>query len=567
MKISLFILLFSSSLFARTSLDLTTHAEKTGWKETGRAEETARLCQSFQKQFPKRVQCKTFGKTPEGRDLYYMIVGDLKSPVVWVQAGIHAGEIDGKDAVFLLLKEILTNKMSPDPLKGICLVFVPIFNLDGHERVGKWNRPNQVGPEEMGWRTTSQNYNLNRDFVKVDAPEMRDLLKLWHKTNPVLSLDLHVTNGAQFQPEVGLIIHPTDLHGSSALHQFGSEFEKNMIEKMVNRGRKALPFYPSFENYEDPSSGFGRYVSTAKYAHGYWFNNNRLGMLVETHSWKDYANRVKSHHDTVLSSLELTQIHGLKWRDAQKLLDEQNYAGTDVDLEFKHTDKSREIEFGGYKYSIEKSEVSGAKVIKYDPSKPEIWKIPYFEELKASLTVTAPEEGYFIQAADAEWLLPKLTVHNVKFSKWTKAAPQNLKVFRASKTKFSNVSFEGHQTLVVDGEWKKEDVTLPKDFYFVPINQPKGKLILQMLEPQAQDSFLSWGFFNKAFEQKEYMENYVAEDVAIEMMKNPEIKKEFEALLKNDQEFKNNPALRFQFFYKKHPSWDERFNKYPVYKL
>ena len=143
-------LLVSMFAEAKETIDLRTIAEKSSWKQTGRADETARLCRNFQKHYPSQVACRTLGKTPENRDLFYIVVGNPKDPVVWVQAGIHAGEIDGKDSVFLLLSEILEKKIKSNTLKGLCLVFLPIMNLDGHERFGKWNRPNQIGPEEMG---------------------------------------------------------------------------------------------------------------------------------------------------------------------------------------------------------------------------------------------------------------------------------------------------------------------------------------------------------------------------------------------------------------------------------
>jgi hypothetical protein len=559
-------LLFSSLVGAKTRIDLRTLAEKTDWKKTGRADETARLCLDFQKQYPSQVSCKILGKTPEYRDHFYMVVGNPKNPVVWVQAGIHAGEIDGKDAVFLLINEILSKKLKPDPLKGLCMVFIPIMNLDGHERFGKYNRPNQIGPEEMGWRTTSQNLNLNRDFMKVDAPEMRDILKLWHQMDPILSLDLHVTDGAQFQPEVGLIVLPNDFHGSSSLHKFGKAFETDLVNKLNSKEHLALPFYPSFEDEENPLSGFSRYVATARFSQGYWYNNNRLGMLVETHSWKDYANRVRTHHDTVLASLELAQLNSKEWKEAASELDLQKLAGTKVDLEYKRTEKSRMIDFQGFEFSKKKSLVSGHDVLKYNPLVPQIWKVPFYEELKPTLTVDAPVEGYFIQPADLFWILPKLQVHAIKYLTWNKNNPTDLKIYRATKTLFSVKSYEGHQTLTTEGEWRKEDVLLPKGSIFVPINQPKARLVLQLLEPQAQDSFSSWGFFNKSFEQKEYMENYVTEDVALEMLKQPEIQEEFAAKIKADPEFAKDPDKRFEFFYKKHASWDERLNKYPVFK-
>lgn len=559
------LVLLTTTTFAASSLK--TIAEMSDWIKTGRADETEKLCHAFAKRYPKRVQCKTVGLTPEKRKMVYMVVGDLKDPVVWVQAGIHAGEIDGKDAVFWLLREVLEEGKKPDPFKGICMVFLPIMNLDGHERVGKWNRPNQVGPEEMGWRTTAQNLNLNRDFLKVDAPEMRMILKLWHKVNPVLSLDLHVTDGAQFQPEVGLIILPNSSYGKSPLHLAGGKYETDLLKKMTDLSHLALPYYPSFIDYENPLSGFAKEVAPVRFAHGYWSANNRLGMLVETHSWKNYANRVKTHHDTVLSSLELAQLHGKEWEKISELTDAQSLASQKVDLYFKNTDTKRMIDFPGYKFTHDKSEVSGAPVVKYFPDIPEIWKLPLLEEIVPELTVTAPAHGYLIQPADFVWMEPILKVHQIKYEAWKKGTPENLQVFRASKTTFANKSSEGHQTLTVEGEWKNESPILPVSSIFIPINQPRGKFILHLLEPQAPDSLLGWGFFNRAFEQKEYMESYVAQDVALEMLKNPEIKKEFETKLKANKEFAASPEQRFEFFYKKHPSYDERFNKYPVYKF
>src|SRR5437660_1244337 len=131
-------------------------------------------------------------------------------PVLLVQGGIHAGEIDGKDAGFLALREALENRAAKGALDRQVLVFVPVFNVDGHERFGRWNRPNQRGPEEMGWRTTSQNLNLNRDYSKADAPEMQAMLRLVNAWDPLAYIDLHVTDGAQFEHDIAVLIEPVD---------------------------------------------------------------------------------------------------------------------------------------------------------------------------------------------------------------------------------------------------------------------------------------------------------------------------------------------------------------------
>src|SRR5690606_39336767 len=120
-------------------------------------------------------------------------------PVVLMQGGSHAGETDGKDASFLALRQVLAGEAARGALDQLVWLFVPVFSVDGHERFGAWNRPNQRGPEEMGWRTTAQNYNLNRDYAKADSPEMQAMLRLVGEWDPIVYIDLHATNGAQFE--------------------------------------------------------------------------------------------------------------------------------------------------------------------------------------------------------------------------------------------------------------------------------------------------------------------------------------------------------------------------------
>ena len=120
-----------------------------------------------------------------------------------MQGGIHAGEIEGKDAGFLALRDLLDGKVAPGALDAVTLVFVPVFNPDGHERFGPNNRPNQRGPEEMGFRTTAANLNLNRDYVKADAPEMAgDARRCLTRGIPILFVDLHTTDGAKFEHDI-----------------------------------------------------------------------------------------------------------------------------------------------------------------------------------------------------------------------------------------------------------------------------------------------------------------------------------------------------------------------------
>src|SRR6202171_1081700 len=211
-----FLLAFASTA---ASAPLSTVAERSTFQKTGRYEEVIALCSAFQKSYPKVVRCTEFGRTPEGRPMLALIAsrtGALNArdarqrglPVLLIQGGIHAGEIDGKDAGFLALREVLNGEAAKGSLAKQVLVFVPVFNIDGHERFGRWNRPNQRGPEEMGWRTTAQNYNLNRDYAKADAAEMHAMLRLINEWDPIATIDLHVTDGAKFEHDVSIQVEP-----------------------------------------------------------------------------------------------------------------------------------------------------------------------------------------------------------------------------------------------------------------------------------------------------------------------------------------------------------------------
>ena len=572
----------ASSLAATQSRPaLTTVAEQSGNRRTGRFEEVQRLCAAYAQAWPNQVRCAEFGRSPEGRPMLALIAsadGTLDAaaahraqrPVVLMQGGIHAGEIDGKDAGFLALREMLEGKAAKGALAGATLVFVPVFNVDGHERFGRWNRPNQVGPEEMGWRTTAQNLNLNRDYVKAEAPEMQAMLRLLNEWDPILYVDLHVTDGAKFEHDVSYNVTPT-LAGDDALKRAGVALRDELLERMTALGSLPLSFYPSFVRDDDPTSGFVDTVPPKRFSQEYWGARNRLGVLVETHSWKDYPTRVRITRNSIISMMEMAARDGRKWLDAARTADEHSAraGGSSVALSFDTTSHVRTVDFRGYEYTREPSAISGALMTRYDDRRPQVWHLPIKDEVKPAISVTAPRGGYVVPAAHAAWVGEKLAVHGIEFSKLAQPLTAvSTETFRATKTSFAPSTFESRTALTVEGQWSKEQRDIPAGSLFVPIAQAKSYLAMTLLEPQDPDSLLSWGFFNGAFERKEGMEAYVAEDVAKQLLqKDPAIKREFERRLSEDPEFARDPATRLDFFYQRHSAWDERFNLYPVYRV
>ncbi|MDT9002259.1 M14 family metallopeptidase [Paucibacter sp. APW11] len=563
---------------------LQTLAEASGFKKTGRYEEVIALCRDFARAYPKAVRCERFGTTPEGRPMLALVAshsGALSPeaarrrglPVVLMQGGIHAGEIDGKDAGFLALRELLDGHTAPGALKQQVFVFVPVFNIDGHGRFGAWQRPNQRGPEEMGWRTTAQNYNLNRDYMKADAPEMRAMLGLVQRWDPLLTVDLHVTDGAQFEHDISIQVEP--LHtGDATLQSSGRQLRDGVIAQLATQGSLPQPFYMSFAHEDDPASGFEDSVPPPRFSHGYFALRNRFGMLVETHSWKDYPTRVRITRNTIVDVLQHTAAQGKTWQRQALQADAAatQLAGQPLPLSWKASERSREIEFRGYAYTRTPSEVSGALMTRYDESRPQLWRVPLRDELLPALSIQAPKAGYLVPAAEADRLAPLLRLHGIAFRRLKQALPAAPReVFLPSQVRAAPASFEGRQRLEVSGQWQLDERgtgELAAGALFVPIAQPRARLLVALLEPQAPDSLLAWGQFNTAFERKEYMEGYVAEQVAREQLAaDPALAAAFQQRLADDPAFAANPRERLDFFYRRHPAWDVRFQRYPVLRV
>jgi hypothetical protein len=559
---------------------LRTVAEQSNNQRTGRYDEIERLCPAYQQTWPNQVRCFEFGRTPEGRPMLALVASangalDAASahraqrPIVLMQGGIHAGEIDGKDAGMVALREMLDGTAAPGALAAATFVFVPVLNVDGHERFGRWNRPNQVGPEEMGWRTTAQNFNLNRDYVKADAPETQAALRLLNEWDPILYVDLHVTDGAEFEHDVSFNVAPT-LAGEGDLRRSAVAVRDELVQRLRATGSLPIDFYPALVRDDDPTSGFAVAIGPKRFSQEYWAARNRIGVLVETHSWKNYPTRVRITHDSIIAMMEMAARDGSKWLQAAKTADENaaRVGGTSVALTYENTPHTKTIEFRGYEYTREPSAISGALVTHYNPKKPQIWRIPLADEVRPAGSVTAPRAGYIVPAAYAQSVGDKLALHAIEFRKLSAATAVDAEVFRATKVTPAPMTFEGHTPVRLEGRWTRERRDVPAGSLFVPIAQARSLVLLTLFEPQDPDSLVNWGFFATAFEHKEYMEAYVAEAVAREMLqKDPALKQEFAKRLSEDAEFARDPNARLEFFYRRHPSWDERLNLYPVYRV
>lgn len=573
------LLLFSLLLNAQDSAFLTCY-EKSEYLSTPRYAETIDFCKKLDKASPL-LHYTTFGKSPEGRDLPLLIVdknGNFTpeavrksgNAVLLIQACIHAGESDGKDAGLMLLRDMAVYKKKLNGLDHVTILFIPIFNTDGHERFGPYNRINQNGPDEMGWRTTSQNLNLNRDYMKADAPEMQAWLKLYTKWLPDFFVDCHATDGADFQYTMTYALETLGNTEKVLTSWTENVCRKYLVSEMKKSGFPVFP-YVQFRNWHDPRSGLTMGVSPPMLSQGYNAMRNRPGLLIETHMLKPYKSRVASTYAMLSHTIELLNK---EYKTLQTIIAKADAytAGVEfrkepfpVNFTESYADSTK-VEFLGFEYSIDTSDLTGGLWFKYDNQKPTKWQLTLFPDCKADKFVSLPE-AYLIPP-QCGLIIERMKLHGIKMMLLTHQLTCLVKTSRFRQVRWAQKPYEGHHKLTYNLTDTVEQRTFPTGTMLVELNQRTARIIAHLLEPVSPDSFAAWGFFDSYMEQKEYAESYVMEVLARKMLlDSPALKAEFEQKKATDKAFASNPDEMLNWLYEKSPYGDSRMNLYPVGRI
>jgi len=451
------------------------------------------------------------------------------------------------------------------------VLFIPIYNTDGHERSSPYNRINQDGPAEMGWRTTSTYQNLNRDYMKADTPETRAWLSLWNEWKPDLFIDCHVTDGADYRYN---ITYQHEHH--AGIPESVLAWERKVIDERVAPATESagniVSWYLEFIDNRDLPKGIRDFNGSARFSTGYTPLRNRPGILIETHMLKPYKPRVIGTYDFLRSTLAEVS------RDPQSLLNAVHEAdektvteGRTYDparqfpIDFELTDKSVPYHLRAVEYHTEKSDVSGAERVIFG-TKPLDLTVPMYNDFRVKTAVAPPL--YYIVPAQWRDVIELLNAHGV-LMQMTKA-PLTIAVesYRFTEVKWAGGPFEGRLMPSFKTETVKESRTFPAGSAIVPLAQESARVAINLLEPQAPDSLVRWGFFNATFEQKEYGEDYVVEKLAREMLAaDPALRDEYQKRLATDPAFAANAHARLQFFYRRSPYWDKQMNLYPVGRI
>ncbi len=515
------------------------------------------------------LEMVSLGRSPEGRDIWMVIASRERrftpealrasgKPTLFVQAGIHSGEIDGKDAGMMLLRDMTVRGTQKQVLERANLLFVPIFSVDGHERASRFSRINQRGPEVSGWRTTSQNLNLNRDYTKADTPEMRAMIAALRRWEPDLYLDIHVTDGADYQYDITYGYNGEDVWSPAIARWLAGVYEPAVDAALTEWGHIPGPLI--FGVDDSLRQGIVGWVAPPRYSHGYGDARHIPSVLYENHSFKPFRQRVLGTYVALVASME---VLGREAESIRKATAEDRARRAEVvPLEWTTADTpSGTVEFRGIEARERRSPITGGLITEWT-GRPYTREVPFWPAEVAS-SARRPK-AYWIPPAWTD-VIEQLDVHGIRYERTSEPVTREFEMYRLDNASIGNQPFEGHVLADAEPRPVRRSWTFPANSVRVPTDQPLGILAMLLLEPASTDSVFTWGLVLEPLSRTEYVEGYVMEPMAARMLElDPELRAEFEQKVREDEAFRQSARRRLEWFYERTPYVDARWRLYPI---
>ncbi|MCK6640491.1 MAG: hypothetical protein L6Q81_10410 [Bacteroidia bacterium] len=515
------------------------------------------------------------GMTDAGKPLHVFVVSKDKlfTPeaaknngkcVIMINNAIHPGEPDGIDASYELVK---TYTQHPDLLpSNVVLVIIPVYNIDGYLNRGSTSRANQNGPEQYGFRGNAKNLDLNRDFIKADAQNTISFEQIFQLWKPHVLIDNHVSDGADYQYTMALIATQ-----HNKLHPIlGNYLNTSLVPAIYDAmGKIGNPICPYVETMgETPESGIVGFLESPRFATGYAALFNCIGFVPETHMLKPYNDRVWATYDlmkAIVSQVSNDAVTIIKARnDADRAVKSQRHYALDWQLD---TAKYDLIDFRGYESTHIISKVTGLPVLYYDKSKPYNKKIKYYNTYKPARIVESPSI-YIVPQAWTDVIF-RLQINGVQMRCLSKDTLIDAEFYSLTKVNHPAFPYESHyhhrNTQVSRSPQK---VLFLKGDYVIQMNQVANRYIVETLDPQSDDSFFAWNFFDGVLNQKEWFSDYVFDAKAAQILKEePSIKKSLDSTRAVDTAFAKNHWAQMNFIYQRSRYKEPSHNRYPVAML
>jgi Zinc carboxypeptidase len=488
---------------------LRTAPEKTDYVETTRYEDVVAFVEAAAAQSP-RMHVTTMGYTFEGRALPLVVVGDVANATpeavlasgrtrVYLQGNIHAGEVEGKESLLMLLREFAQGRHA-QLLDSLVVLVLPIYNADGNERVRLTNRGSQHGPiGGMGQRPNAQDYDLNRDHMKLDSPEARSLALMMQRYDPHVGVDLHTTNGTRhaYHLTYSVPMHPNT---DSALVRFMRDRWLPTMTRAIKDEHGWDYYYYGNLQGQGEERGWYTFDYRPRFNNNYLGLRNRMAILSEAYSYATFEERIQATSWFVEEILDFAYRNASAIRTIVAAADAAPIAGRQLALRADY-ERSGPVEILMGDVEQERNPYTGAVMLRrVDVRTPTT--MPEFGTYTPTETTRAPR-AYLVLPEQVE-VMERLRAHGVLGTVLT--ADQELEVerFRIDSTTVAQREFQGHQERTLFGAYERATVTVPSGTLVVPTNQPLGRLAFTLLEPRSDDGLLNWNVLDRRLEGQRF---------------------------------------------------------------
>lgn len=577
MKFFNFSICFLFCLSAIQAQKFQTPFEKSGGRETATYQEGIKYYQSLDKAFAQ-IKMMEMGLTDSGEPLHLVIFNraekfDLteirtgNKAVFLINNAIHAGESDGVDASMMLLRDLAQNPDKFPFLKDVVIAVIPFYNIGGVlNRNSTW-RVNQNGPESYGFRGNAKNLDLNRDFIKMDSKNAFSFVEIFHALDPDVFVDTHVTNGSDHQHVLTILSTQHSKLGGELGAYLENDFEPLIFESMVAKGNDPVPYVNV--HGKSPEEGWTQFWDAARYTSGYTTLFQTIGLMTESHMWKSYDKRVAANYDFLLTMAELSATQKDKIKALRKAEKEKLLIADSLPVRWENDkDEFKMITLKGFETSYPESELTGQPLLKYHRDQPFVKEVPFFNQYVVTKRVKVPDY-YIVPQAWGE-VIERLKTNDISLKKIERDTVLNVQAYRIGDYETTKMAYEGHY-LHYNTEVHQENISvkLRKGDYLVPVEQKEKRYLVEVLEPESQDSFFNWNFFDTILQQKEGFSDYVFEEKAKTIFEgfSEEQKAAFSKKKQQDSTFAQSNYAQLDWIFKRSKHYEEAHLRYPVYRL
>jgi len=521
------------------------------------------------------AQLLEYGKTDAGFPLYLFVISEdgifdsdsIKAAgkvTVLINNAIHPGEPCGVDASAILAEDLLRGGVIPNSKVVTCII--PAYNVGGMLNRGCCSRANQDGPEQYGFRGNAKNLDLNRDFIKADAGNTKAFFQIYHDWKPQIFIDAHSTNGADYPAQMTLISSARSRVAESLRTFFNVSLTNSLYKDMNKAGFSVSPYYHMFGDSID--QGLKEYMDTPRYSTGYTTLFNTMGYVTEAHMLKPYPVRVESTYEFLKSVIIYGQRHYSAvlsvYNNSMETARNIKEYGINYTLD---TTQKLQLRYESYKKKYRTSSVTGLPIHYYDTGDRDTMNIPYYATYQPTKIIKVPE--YYIVPQQWKEVVERLDLNRIEYTKYRKDTLVEVELYYIDKYETAERPYENHYFHhSVEVRKDTQEIEIHAGDLLIPTDQDGIRYMLETLEPEAEDSFFAWNFFDGILQQKEWFSDYVFEPKAEQILKdNPKLKADFEKKKKEDKEFASNSWAMLYYIYTNSKYYEKTHNRYPVYRI